>query len=257
MAPSSSDSTDLSALFDDFTTPVDLIAPNILRNMYDELDATCGQPDKLRTIVQELVQTRLQLDMSTTALDNESYKNAELKELEERLLERTKSMLDAKAALALQEEKAKHLNQQLQRLEKDMKGVERLYTEQAKAMQALKNKRKADENTNSSDSRPNFVKKAKLAPASRTIACSQCYTKSWECDGASHCRNCIERVIPAEGCKRIKCQFFELGTCKKRQCTLAHEEEGYRFVVPFIKLRQKNVGPPPSGDVKKDGGEKE
>lgn len=63
MPASTPNSSDLSSAFPEFTAQVDAIAPNIIRAMYDQLAATTDQPDKLRAIVRELVQTRLKLHL--------------------------------------------------------------------------------------------------------------------------------------------------------------------------------------------------
>ena len=50
--------------------------------------------------------------------------------------------------------------------------------------------------------------------------------------------------------KRVKFQFFEKGTCWKKQCSLAHEEE-YTNLIPFTRLKQKDGGPPPKPFIPK------
>ncbi|KAF2451944.1 hypothetical protein P171DRAFT_468356 [Karstenula rhodostoma CBS 690.94] len=89
---------------------------------------------------------------------------------------------------------------------------------------------------------------ADKAKEPRVVKCSQCYIKKWPCDAGYPCQACIARGIPG-GCKRVKCQFWTKGTCPKRQCGLAHEDDGFPMVVEHRKLKQKLTAMP--AEVKK------
>lgn len=132
MAASTSDTSELSALFHDFIAPVNSIALNVLRAVYDQLIAKCDQPDKLRAIVQDVVQARLQLDLYKIGLNNERNRNMEL---ESKLDEKTREISDMETSLALEQEKTKAANDKVENLEKEKKVIKLAYQEQVKAMQ--------------------------------------------------------------------------------------------------------------------------
>ena len=63
----------------------------------------------------------------------------------------------------------------------------------------------------------------------------------------------MARGIKPEGCKRVMCQFFAKGTCKKAKCSLAHEDDKYPVVIKYQKLRQKFTHPSPQRVVGREG----
>ena len=83
-------------------------------------------------------------------------------------------------------------------------------------------------------------KKAKVT-RDRVVPCTQCYPKKWACDDEAPCKNCILRSRP-EKCKRMKCHNFKKGSCKKRGCTLAHEDDGYANIVSFRRMHPVDGG---------------
>lgn len=79
----------------------------------------------------------------------------------------------------------------------------------------------------------------------RVVQCRQCYTKKWACDAGHPCKACIVKSIPDQ-CARLKCQFWARETCKKPQCGLAHEEDGFPVLEEFRRLKHKAPPKPPN-----------
>lgn len=77
----------------------------------------------------------------------------------------------------------------------------------------------------------------------RVVQCTQCYTKKWPCYGGDTCKACTARGI-GQNCRRVKCQFWARGSCKKGQCGFAHEDDGYPSVLEHCKLHQKAIPMP-------------
>lgn len=91
----------------------------------------------------------------------------------------------------------------------------------------------------------NFRSKSAQGEKRRVVQCRQCYTNKWACDAGHPCKACIVRCIPDQ-CARLKCQFWARGTCKKPQCGLGHEKDGFPVLEEFRRLKQKAPSKPPN-----------
>lgn len=87
--------------------------------------------------------------------------------------------------------------------------------------------------TRSPDTRP--AKKPNRRP--RT-PCSRCYTNAYDYNGEESCFRCL-RQGKKNRYRRVMCRNFEVGQCKHKKCTFAHEEDGYKGLIPYMKWKKR------------------
>jgi len=92
-----------------------------------------------------------------------------------------------------------------------------------------------------SSASPPTLKKPKPETPTKVVPCAKCYVHGWDCDDNEPCTNCTLRKKSTK-CKRVMCKHFSAGACKNATCRFAHEEDGYTYLTPYIKLRREQLG---------------
>ncbi|KAF2649609.1 hypothetical protein K491DRAFT_572012, partial [Lophiostoma macrostomum CBS 122681] len=58
------------------------------------------------------------------------------------------------------------------------------------------------------------------------VACIHCYQNHLQCDNRRTCFHCYDNNSQ---CRRTACADYATGTCDRKHCTRAHEEDERRF----------------------------
>lgn len=210
-----------------------------LREGYINVSAELrGARQRVQELEQERKDLRKECDENSRRADRWERVHDELKSKLTETEEQVKKLVQEKhqaRATALQEQSRNLVkNKEVRNLNRELEALARSYQDLHKRHQQAIGRKKTSQEKWGYELRS----KADKEKEPRLVKCSQCYTKKWPCDAGHPCKACIARGIPG-GCKRVKCQFWTKGTCLKRQCGLAHEDDGFDSAIEHRKLKQK------------------
>ncbi|KAF2475114.1 uncharacterized protein BDR25DRAFT_310566 [Lindgomyces ingoldianus] len=77
----------------------------------------------------------------------------------------------------------------------------------------------------------------------RIVACMNCHKHWWNgtCDNGTPCQNCHLEGKTASQCIRPRCSSFEAGSCSRRNCSRAHEDDQFMAVHAYKKDLKRSV----------------